>query len=118
MLKRICNCNWKITSDRTLVISPVKGTDGKIKMPKNLKWPWKGTDIKSVQIKNGVTTGNSLMDIFDGCDSLTDISSLADLDVSDVQDMSYMFRGCRSLKDVSALAGWNVSEVAAAVTST
>lgn len=111
MLKRISNCNWKITSDRTLVISPVKGTNGKIEMPTNLKWPWKGTDITSVQIKNGVTVGNNLINMFDGCSSLIDISSLAGLDVSRVKDMFGMFRHCSSLQNISALAGWNVSEV-------
>ena len=111
MLKRMCNCNWEITGDRTLVISPVKGTDGKIEMPKTMKWPWKGADITSVQIKNGVTAGDSLMNMFDGCDSLTNISSLADLDVSRVKDVYCMFYGCSSLTDASALTGWNVASL-------
>ena len=28
----ICNCSWEITDDKVLVISPIKGTDGKLEM--------------------------------------------------------------------------------------
>lgn len=54
--------------------------------------------------------------LFDGCSSLTDISSLAGWTIpsgalSTDPDMESMFRGCSGLVDISPIAGWNTSKV-------
>ena len=55
--------------------------------------------------------GNSMTQMFDQMLSLTDISALADWDVSNVTDMSFLFYSNSSLSDISALADWDVSNV-------
>ena len=55
-----------------------------------------------------VTDMNSL---FSGCKSLSNLSGLADWDVSRVTRMSYLFSNCTSLSDVSAIAHWNLSSI-------
>lgn len=47
--------------------------------------------------------------LFCGCYQLSDISSLASWDVSNVTDFSGMFQDCYCLKDVSALSGWSLN---------
>ena len=46
--------------------------------------------------------------MFIGCESLLDLSSLSDWDVSKVTYMSHMFYGCGSLSDATALETWKV----------
>ena len=58
-----------------------------------------------------VSSVTDVSNMFKGCSSLENISSLASWDVSNVIDMSCMFMGCSSLVDVSPLASWNVSHV-------
>ena len=57
---------------------------------------------------------NQIIDIscmFCGCKSLTDISPLKYLNVSNANNFSYMFCICKSLKDISPLKEWDVSNV-------
>ena len=49
--------------------------------------------------------------MFRGCSSLTDLTPLSKWGTSNVIDMSYMFFNCESLTDIDALSGWNVSNV-------
>lgn len=49
--------------------------------------------------------------MFQNCHKLGDITALANWDVSNVKDMSGMFYGCEQLKDITAFANWNVSSV-------
>lgn len=68
-----------------------------------------------VNLKAVVTIGVgnivSTKDMFSGCVSLEEISSLDTWDVSLVDDVSNMFKGCSSLEDLSALANWNTSSI-------
>lgn len=48
---------------------------------------------------------------FGNCTSLTDISALANWDVSNVTCMNAMFYNCTSLSDISPLSNWDVSMV-------
>ena len=49
--------------------------------------------------------------MFNNCQNLTDISALANWDVSNVTSMYDMFYNCQKLTDISALANWNTSSV-------
>jgi surface protein len=49
--------------------------------------------------------------MFSGCEQLQDISELANWDVSNVKNMSYMFSECKQLQNITALANWDVSSV-------
>ena len=53
----------------------------------------------------------SMKYMFAHCESLTDLSGLAGLDVSRISDMEAMFASCYSLEDLTPLAGWDVSNV-------
>ena len=64
--------------------------------------------IVTTEISDKVT---SLENMFMGCFSLTDISSLKDWDVSNICSMKGMFNECNSLNDLSPLSGWNVVNV-------
>ena len=52
----------------------------------------------------------SISDMFNGAESLTDISALASWDVSNVKLMSDLFKDT-AIEDISALAGWDTSKV-------
>ena len=75
--------------------------DGRYKDLKNLK----------AIVTIGVGQVESMKELFSGCESLEEISTLSSWDVSNVKDINYMFEGCSSLKDISALSDWNVSNV-------
>ena len=63
--------------------------------------------IVTLGVGNIVTT----RDMFSGCESLEEISSLDTWDVSLVDDVSNMFKGCSSLEDISALSNWKTSNI-------
>lgn len=48
---------------------------------------------------------------FSSCASLADISSLSNLDISQVSSFSALFRCCSALTDLSPLENWNTSKV-------
>ena len=58
-----------------------------------------------------MTLTNTLHGIFDDCIHLTDISGLANWDVSNVRDTSFMFDGCYSLSDITPISNWNMRRV-------
>ena len=64
--------------------------------------------VVSLGLSDEVTTTKNM---FYGCSSLADISSLKDWNVSNVENMAGMFYGCNSLVDVSPLKEWDVSKV-------
>jgi surface protein len=69
------------------------------------------TSLKGI-VARGVCDKVSSMDrMFYGCDSLKDISSLKDWNVSNVETMKEMFLGCYDLVDLSPLKEWDVSNV-------
>ena len=49
--------------------------------------------------------------MFYSCKTLTDVTALANWDVSNVTKMNMMFSWCKTLTDVTALANWDVSNV-------
>ena len=53
----------------------------------------------------------NMSEMFEGCTSLADISSLSDWDVYQVDTMARMFAGCSSLEDLSPLSNWDLSSV-------
>ena len=70
-------------------------------------------DMKSLKTADVTVSDNAanMKDMFSGCSSLEDISSLKEWNTKNVTDMNGMFKGCASLKDVSALSDWDTSNV-------
>ena len=68
-------------------------------------------EVRRVSSRGRVRADEGLEGYFSGCENLTDISGLADWDVSGVTDMSSTFQGCSSLADLSPLSAWDVSGV-------
>lgn len=64
--------------------------------------------IVAVNMQSNVT---NMKDMFSGCSSLEDISSLKDWNTGNVADMNGLFKGCSSLKDISPLKDWNCKNV-------
>ena len=72
---------------------------------------YKGLKNLKAIVTFGVGNVASTRDMFSGCESLVEISSLSKWDVSRVNDVSNMFKGCSSLENISPLANWNMSSV-------
>ena len=69
------------------------------------------TSMKAVVITGFPTDIKNAEGMFKSCESLVDISTLKDCDVSGVKNMRAMFHGCKSIKDFSPLRDWDVSNV-------
>jgi surface protein len=67
--------------------------------------------LKAIVATNVTDIVTNMRDMFSGCSSLEDISSLKDWDTTNVEDMNGMFKGCSSLEDISALRDWNCENV-------
>lgn len=86
--------------------------------PSNLNFWFKGCSALETLNLAKLDTSDCLKyrNLFDGCSSLADISSLAGWTIpsgalSTKPDFEYMFAGCSSLVDISAISGWNTSKV-------
>lgn len=77
----------------------------------HLEGRYKGLKNLKAIVTFGVGNVASTRDMFSGCESLVEISSLGKWDVSRVNDVSNMFKGCASLEDISPLKNWNMSSV-------
>ena len=67
--------------------------------------------IKSYLRKLNVSNVENMSYLFNECSFLEDISSLSNWDVSNVVDMAQMFEKCSLLKNLNALSNWDVSNV-------
>ena len=77
----------------------------------NLNGRYKGLKNLKAIVTLGVGNVETMSEMFSGCESLEEISTLSSWDVSNVYDMSYMFNECSSLQNIDALSNWNVSNV-------
>ena len=108
----IGTCRYEITDDAVLVISPISGMTGQISLEiTECGWPWNGANIRKVQLSGKIIAEKSIAGMFGGCTQLEDITDLAKMDVSSVENMESMFYSCRSITDISSLADWDVSSV-------
>ena len=64
--------------------------------------------IVALGVGNKLKNMPNMSEMFEGCTSLADISSLSDWDVSQVTTMARMFAGCSSLEDLSPLSNWKI----------
>lgn len=99
--------NWRDLENREDVVYISEDLFGKT----FLEGRYKGMKNLKAILTFGVGNVESMREMFSGCESLEEISSLSSWDVSGVEDMSFMFNGCRSLTDISALENWNTSNV-------
>ena len=53
----------------------------------------------------------TMNNMFDSCSNLTDISSLADMDISEVTGLNVLFGGCSNLTDLSPISNWKTSKL-------
>ena len=67
--------------------------------------------LRSIEILGISDKTKSMKSMFEGCTSLVGISSLVNLDVSNVENMMSMFEDCESLFDLSGLKNWDISNV-------
>ena len=73
---------------------------------------WKdGTTLKWWTKAEKVNVKASLIHLFSGYSSLTDLSGLIDWNTGSVTNMSYMFYNCKDLTDLSGLKNWNTEKV-------
>lgn len=108
----IGTCRYEITDDAVLVISPISGMTGQISLEiTECGWPWNGANIRKVQLSGKIIAKKSIAGMFGGCTQLEDITDLAKMDVSSVENMESMFYSCISITDISSLADWDVSSV-------
>ncbi len=106
---------WRITDDGILKIRPWEGdtgTTGSVTSYSGAPWYWQASKIKKVESTGTIVLNANSVGLFYKCSSLTDLTPLADWNVSNVKNMLYMFQRCSSLTDLTGLAGWTVSKVA------
>ena len=106
-------CHWVIDADGVLTISPSNGKSGTLKsVSKDSDVPWYSYEesITSAVIEEGVSAGESADNLFDGCENMTSIEGLSNLDVSGTTSMFRMFQGCHDLQSID-LSSWDVSNV-------
>ena len=107
---------WRITDDGVLKIRPWEGDTGTTGSTLGLVYstiPWynQASKIKKIESTGTIVLNASSAGLFYDCSNLTDISALADWDVSNVTDMLDMFNGCSILTDLTPLKSWDVSNV-------
>ena len=106
---------WRILDDGTLKIRPWEGDTGTTGSATSAYYgaPWhdQRSKIKKVESTGTIVLNANSVGLFNECPNLTDITSIASWDVSNVTNMSYMFYGCSNLTDLTPIASWNVSNV-------
>ncbi len=114
----------EIDVSKTESIAGLFSGDKKLKSVNALK-KWntsKITDISSFLMHTNATDISGLADwnvsnvekmqgLFIDDEQLTDISALKNWDTAQVEDFGDMFSGCTKLADISALSGWKTSKV-------
>lgn len=61
-------------------------------------------DFDGIGLDAALTT--SMAHLFDGCEKMTTLTSIAHWDVTHITDFSYMFNNCKAMTDFSALREW------------
>ena len=89
-------------NDIELIINDQKS---KLKLVKKCILKGGENKIKMI-IKNKLSNFECM---FEGCDSLRNISGLKNLDTNCINNFSFMFSGCSSLSDITSLENWNLS---------
>ena len=106
---------WSITDDGVLKIRPWEGDTGTTGSTFNgyssVPWYNQRSNIKKVESTGTIVLNANSAWLFYDCSNLTDISALADWNVSNVTNMSSMFYRCSKLTNLTPLEHWNVSNV-------
>ena len=105
---------WGITDEGILCIRPWNGSAGETGEVTNYTGtPWydQRSKIRKIESTGTIALNENSLYLFYGCSSLTDLTALANWDVSNITNMYYMFYGCSSLRDLRGLEDWNVSSV-------
>lgn len=104
---------WQINEEGLLKLfatNHVSGTmDSFADNADSAPWHQYRTEIKSVKIEKGVAAGNSVCWMFYGCNKMIS-ADVAELDVSNTQNMKAIFSGCSSLEYIK-ISGWDTSSV-------
>ena len=106
--------DWSITNDGVLKIRPREGntgTTGPVTYYTLVPWYSQSSKIKKVESTGTIVLNADSVGLFYNCSNLTNITGLANWDVSNVTNMNSMFYNCSSLTALTGLAGWNVSKV-------
>ena len=104
---------WQINEEGLLKLFPTNHVSGTMNSfaddDESVPWHQYRTEIKSVKIDKGVTAGNSICWMFYGCNKMI-TADVANLDVSNTQNIKAIFSGCSSLKYIK-IAGWDTRSV-------
>lgn len=92
---------WQIDEEGLLKLFPTNHVSGTMNSfaddDESVSWHQYRTEIKSVKIDKGVAAGNSICWMFYGCNKMI-TADVANLDVSNTQNIKAIFSGCSSLK--------------------
>ena len=105
---------WAITDDGILCIRPWEGNVGETGpaiTSYDVPWHDQASKIRKIESIGLIVLNENSSELFYYCSDLTDLSGIADWDVSHVTDMGYMFYDCSSLTNLTPLANWKVSNV-------
>ena len=64
------------------------------------------TNLRGIVALGFTNRFTNISGMFEGCENLVEISSLAEWDVSNVENAEYMFSNCRLINDFSPLDNW------------
>ena len=108
--------DWSITNDGVLKIRPREGntgTTGPVTSSNDVPWNKnkQQLNIKKVESTGTIVLNADSVGLFYNCSNLTNITGLANWDVSNVTNMNSMFYNCSNLTDLTALKDWNVDKV-------
>ena len=116
MVKAI-NADWSHTwangYDSKAKLSKFDGTNLDVSNVIDMSGMFSETQISDLSSLAHWDTSNvtDMEELFNGCESLSNISSLSNWNTSNVTDMEGLFNGCKSLSDISSLANWDTSNV-------
>lgn len=102
-------CTWIIDRNNNLIISPTDGLAGVLGADSKRGWRTYGTDIVSVEIKQGVS-GTDLRSLFENLTKIVSID-LTNLNTSNATNMANLFNSCHKLTDINFGDNFNTANV-------
>ena len=100
--------SWDNVNNKKEIIYISEDLTGKANFLRKYKGLSNLKAIVAEGVGNKIKSMPNMSEMFAGCTSLADISSLSDWDVSQVTTMAMMFADCSSLEDLSPLSNWKI----------
>ena len=106
-------CVWEIDIKGTLTIRPADGKNGKLDSFDCITlFPWHvhSRTIRKTVIEDGVKAERSICGIFRNM-TLCREFDIGRLDISDTEDIGYVFQNCTSVESIPSIARWDTGKV-------